>query len=164
MNQNVKYRKGAVTFNLLYKSSKYKPDNLEGSHHLWRRVQEDLYLHLQGKDGHLKKQKRRKRIKPWRWRWTWSRPWRRRQPRWRPRLASRREPTTAWTGTAWGFLVKKKTKYFPRNLPSKKIFLTVKYKYYLGVFIKIVFSSTLMPLLKSTTSWNEAKSENIFWD
>ena len=25
-------------------------------------------------------------------------------------------------------------------------------KYYLGVFIKIVFSSTLMPLLKSTTS------------
>ena len=127
VEENIDFRMIGVRFNLLYKSSKYKPDNLEGSHRLWRRVQEDLYLHLQGKDDHLKKQKRRKRIKPWRWRWTWRRPWRRRRPRWRPRLASRREPTTAWTETAWGFSVKKKTKYFSRNLPSKKVVLTTQY-------------------------------------
>ena len=52
VEENIDFRMGGVRFNLLYKSSKYKPYNLEGSHRLWRRVQEDLYLHLQGKDGH----------------------------------------------------------------------------------------------------------------
>ena len=34
VEENIDFRMGGVRFNLLYKSSKYKPYNLEGSHRL----------------------------------------------------------------------------------------------------------------------------------
>ena len=34
VKENIDFRMGGVRFNLLYKSSKYKPYNLEGSHRL----------------------------------------------------------------------------------------------------------------------------------